>query len=170
MPGDIYLRFYEELNDYLPPGLRKREFAFPIAGETSVEHLLRLFGVPREEVELVLVNGISVGAQKLLVPGDRVSVYPVFESVNVAPVLKFRDKPLRRLRFVVETDLAELGVQLRALGFDVLVGSGGAPEEDRILLTSHPEAPASGRTRVYVVRSADLRAQIDDVLSRFDVS
>src|SRR5438876_798851 len=52
--------------------------------------------------------------------GARVSVYPVFESIDISPLLRLRPKPLRDPRFVLDTHLGRLAVYLRMLGFDTL--------------------------------------------------
>jgi hypothetical protein len=44
------------------------------------------FGVPHVAVELVVVNGESSDFSRLVRDGDRVGLYPVFESVDVTPV------------------------------------------------------------------------------------
>lgn len=46
--------------------------------------------MPHTEVDLILVNGVSVGFDYRLQAGDRVSVYPVFESLDVGPVNETR--------------------------------------------------------------------------------
>jgi hypothetical protein len=52
---------------------------------TSVRDFLESFGVPLTEVDLILVNGVSAGLDRLVRPGDRLSVYPVFESFDLGP-------------------------------------------------------------------------------------
>ena len=54
-------RFYEELNEFLAPERRGREFACPCARAATTKHMIEALGVPHTEVELVLVNGESVG-------------------------------------------------------------------------------------------------------------
>jgi hypothetical protein len=44
-------------------------------------------------------------------PGDAVSVYPVFESFDIASVSRVRPVPLRDLRFVLDVHLGRLAVQ-----------------------------------------------------------
>ena len=61
-------RFYEELNDFLAPERRGHEFASRCARAATTKHMIEALGVPHTEVELVLVNGESVGF------GDRKSV------------------------------------------------------------------------------------------------
>ena len=47
------------------------------------------------EVELILVNGVSVGFSHPVRDGDRISVYPKFEALDVSPLLRIRERPLR---------------------------------------------------------------------------
>jgi hypothetical protein len=54
-------RFYEELNDFLAPERRGREFSSTCARRATTKHMIEALGVPHTEVELVLVNGESVG-------------------------------------------------------------------------------------------------------------
>jgi uncharacterized protein len=171
MPGEIRLRFYEELNDYLPPERRKREFKFSLEMSASVGQVLENLGVPETEVELALVNGASVGLSRNLKPGDRVSLYPVFESFDVKPVLRIRNKPLRQTRFLVEPQMRRLAFYLRMLGFDAPVDSRtrNAEEDRRIVLTADSELLKSGLPRVYVVRERKPGRQLKEVLSRFDL-
>jgi uncharacterized protein with PIN domain len=51
---------------------------------------------------------------------DRISIYPLFESLDVTPLLRLRDKPLRSLRFIADAHLGKLARYLRLLGFDCL--------------------------------------------------
>ena len=57
----VTIRFYEELNDFLPSASRKKEIDFEFRGRRSVKDLIESFGVPHVEVDLILVNGESVG-------------------------------------------------------------------------------------------------------------
>lgn len=111
-------RFYEELNDFLAPARRRREFERVCARAATVKHEIEALGVPHTEVELVLVNGESVGFDRLLRDGDRVAVYPKFESLDVTSLLRVRDTPLRVMRFVADAHLGGLARLLRMAGFD----------------------------------------------------
>src|SRR5574337_389075 len=81
-------RFYEELNDFLPPERRKQEITVRCARAATTKHMIEALGVPHTEVELVLVNGESVGFERVLRDGDRVAVYPKFEAFDVTPLLR----------------------------------------------------------------------------------
>ena len=65
-------RFYEELNDFLPPDRRKLSFPYGFIGTPSVKDAVEAIGVPHTEVDLVVVNGQSVGWSYRLQDGDRV--------------------------------------------------------------------------------------------------
>jgi uncharacterized protein len=172
MSAEIFLRFYEELNDYLPPEKKKRDFACGFEGAATVGRMLERLGVPVSEVELVLVNGLSADLQHSLSPGDRVSIYPVFESFDVKPLLRIRREPLRRLRFLVDPQLSRLAFYLRRLGFEAPVESriDAAEGARQIVLTANPEISKSGLSRVYVVRERTPGQQLKGVLSRFHLS
>jgi uncharacterized protein with PIN domain len=137
------LRFYEELNDFLPHALRKRDIPLRFEPPAPVRHLVETVGVPHTEIELVLRNGESVDLEARVGDGDRLAVYPVFESFDVAPLLRLRAAPLREPRFAADAHLGRLARDLRLLGFDTVfandVGDDAlarrAAAEQRILLT-----------------------------------
>ena len=111
----VELRFYEELNDFLAPPRRKVAFTHELTRRTSVKDLIESFGVPHTEVEIILVNGQSVDFCYIVEPGDRISVYPMFESLDISPLIRLRDKPLRNPRFVIDANLGQLARYLRLL-------------------------------------------------------
>jgi hypothetical protein len=113
-------RFYEELNDFLRPELRKRTFSHAFNGTPAVKDVIEAIGVPHAEVDLVLIDGESVGFARRLRDGDRVAVYPVFERFDISPLTRLRPRPLRRTRFVLDVHLGTLARYLRLLGFDTL--------------------------------------------------
>ena len=90
-------RLYEELNDYLPAEKRKSDFSFSFNKTATVSEALHSLGVPMKEVDLVLVNGESVTFNHIINDGDRVSVYPIFESLDISGITRLRGKPLIKL-------------------------------------------------------------------------
>jgi hypothetical protein len=64
-------RFYEELNDFLPRGQRKRAFQYCCARRATVKQAIEAVGVPHTEVEIILVNGESVDFSYLVSDGER---------------------------------------------------------------------------------------------------
>ncbi len=87
-------RFYGPLNDFLPPARRGRTFDATCAPDATVKHMVEALGVPHTEVEVILINGQAVGFDRLLRAGDRVAVYPRFESPAIKPPLRLREWPL----------------------------------------------------------------------------
>ncbi|MDI6845588.1 MAG: MoaD/ThiS family protein [Candidatus Saccharicenans sp.] len=94
----VTFRFYEELNDYLPEDCRKRDFEVSFDRPVTVGKAIESLGVPRAEVDLILVNGRSVSFRYRLKDGDRVSVYPIFEQLDISGVTKVRKYPLLKLK------------------------------------------------------------------------
>lgn len=117
---EAVFRFYEELNDFLPPARRGVAFAVPCAERATVKHMIEALGVPHTEVELILVDGQTVGFDHLLADGERVAVYPVFEAMDVQPLLRVRAEPLRVTRFIADAHLGGLARLLRMAGFDTV--------------------------------------------------
>ncbi|HXG29168.1 MAG TPA: Mut7-C RNAse domain-containing protein [Nevskiales bacterium] len=178
MRGTASFRFYEELNDFLPPARRRRRFRYPFRGRRSVKDMIEALGVPHTEVDLILVNGRSVGFPYIVRDGDDISVYPVFESFDIAPLQRLRPKPLRVTRFVLDTHLGTLARYLRTLGFDSLYRNDWhdaelariSDEERRILLTRDVGLLKRSRvTRGCFLRETDPRRQLREVVARLDL-
>ena len=172
-------RFYEELNDFLAPDRRKREFSVPCARAATTKHMIEALGVPHTEVELIVVNGESVGFDRLLADGDRVAVYPRFEALDVTPVLRVRDHPLRETRFVADAHLGGLAHMLRMLGFDTLYDNGFADDaiaalserEGRIVLTRDRELlKRRAVTHGCYVHALKSEAQLREIVERLDLA
>jgi len=175
----VYLRFYAELNDHLAPGERYRALERAVPVPASVKDLIESCGVPHTEVELIVVNGVSVSFSHLAAPGDRVAVYPVFESFDVSPELRARPAPLRDPRFVLDVHLGKLAAYLRMLGFDSYYRNclddaelaGISAAEHRILLTrDRGLLKRSAVTHGYWLRETDSRGQLAETIARFDLA
>ena len=171
-------RFYEELNDFLAPALRKRAFAYAFNGTPSVKDAIEAIGVPHTEVDLVLVDGESVDFTRRLAGGERVAVYPVFERLDISPVTRLRARPLRLTRFVLDVHLGKLARYLRLLGFDTLYRNdyddaaiiGLARGESRIILTRDKGLLKHGAvTHGYWVRATAPRQQLAEIVRVFDL-
>ena len=125
----IYIRFYEELNDFLPEERKKKRFEHQFIDRTSVKDLIESLGVPHTEVDLILVNGKSVNFKYLINDSDDISVYPVFESLDISEVQHLRPKPLREPKFICDVHLGKLARYLRMMGFDVFYKNNFDDEE-----------------------------------------
>ena len=179
MDSCVHLRFYAELNDHLPPDSRYHpvERCFAVPG--SVKDLIESCGVPHTEVELIVVDGQSVDFSYVVQNGDRIAVYPVFEALDITPALRVRPAPLRDPQFVLDVHLGKLAAYMRMLGFDSLYRNcledaelaRISAAEHRILLTrDRGLLKRSAVTHGYWLRETDSRAQLAEIVHRFDLS
>lgn len=173
------LRFYAELRDFLPADLRSGEVvrSFDVPG--SVKDMIEACGVPHTEVDLILANSRSVDFSYLVEDGDRISVFPQFESFDISPILKVRPEPIREMRFVADNHLGRLTRFLRLLGLDTRYDQDWSdPElvristsEHRILLTRDIQLLKNGSlTHGYYVRAIYPREQLTEIVRRFQLS
>jgi len=179
MTLSVTLRFYEELNDFLPGPRRKRRFAHALHGPGSVKDLVESLGVPHTEIDLILVNGRSVRFTHPVRPGDDIAVYPMFEALDITPLLRLRPKPLRVTRFVLDVHLGRLARYLRLLGFDTLYRNDYTHAtlahlsrlQRRILLT-RDRGLLKRRivTRGCFLRETQAEAQLREVVTRLDLA
>lgn len=174
----VWVRCYQELGDHLPPFCRGRCFSVPIRSERTLAALLDLLELPREEVDLALINSRTAGFSDPVRPGDHVSLYPVFESLDIASVTGLRSVPLRRLRFLADNGLEQLAALLREAGLDASEGKGLSRSElarrsrgeGCVLLTLDPGVIGEyNLDKAHVLRSSDPRSQCREVLRRFDL-
>ena len=172
-------RFYAELNDFIAPERRGREFSCRCARAASAKHMIEALGVPHTEVELVLVNGESVGFEHALRDGDRLAAYPKFEAFDVTPLLRVRDRALRETRFIADAHLGGLAHLLRMVGFDTLYDNHFrddeiervAAAEERIVLTRDRELlKRRGITHGCYVRELHSEAQLHEIFDRLDLA
>jgi len=126
---EVMFRFYEELNDFLPAQRRKRDFQVGFKGRESVKDMIEALGVPHTEVDLILVNGKSVDFGCIIRDKDRISVYPLFESLDIRDVTRLREIPLRQTRFIADVNIGDIVKYMRALGLDVYYDASLSPRE-----------------------------------------
>ena len=171
-------RFYEELNDFLPPARRKRSFTAGISGMPAVKDPIEALGVPHTEVDMILVDGAPVPFSHRLHGGERVAVYPVFERFELAEANRLRPRPLREPRFVLDVHLGRLASYMRLLGFDCLYHNDYrdadlldvSVREHRIVLTRDAALLKHATlTHGAFVHARDPRRQLREVLDRFQL-
>ncbi len=176
--GRASFRFYAELNDHLPREQQYQTLEKSFFTPGAVKDMIESFGVPHTEVDLIAANGRSVDFSYLVQDGDRIAVYPVFESFDVAGEQRLRHQPLRDPRFILDVHLGKLAAYLRMLGFDAEYGRSLTDAqlvristgEHRILLTRDRGLLKHGAlTHGYWVRETNSRRQIAEVVHRFDL-
>jgi uncharacterized protein with PIN domain len=178
MQAQVNIRFYEELNDFLPQEKQKVDFNLVLKKTGSIKDLVESLGAPHTEVDLIIVNGKSVDFNYQVEAGDRISVYPVFESLDISSLRHCQPEPLRKTRFVLDVHLGRLAAYLRMLGFDTLYRNDYddpeladiSTDQHRILLTCDRKLLMRKQiTHGYFVRSRQPQQQLLEVLSRFDL-
>jgi uncharacterized protein len=178
MPNTAEFRLYEELNDFLLPEYYKQSFPYTFNGHPAIKDSIEALGVPHSEVELIIVNGGSVGFDYQLQNHDRVSVYPVFESLDITPLVQLRERPLRNPCFILDVHLGKLARLLRMLGFDSLYRNDFTDQEiiaisaheKRIILTRDIGLLKNGAvTHGYWVRSTHPEEQIRELVHRLQL-
>jgi uncharacterized protein with PIN domain len=174
----IHFRFYEELNDFLPEEKRKVRFAHNYIDRASIKDVIESLSIPHTEIDMILANEKSVDFDYLVNDGDDISVYPVFESLDISDVQHLRPKPLRTPKFIADVHLGRLARYLRMMGFDVLYENNF--NDDVIIKTSLEEKRAiltkdrgilkrSEVTHGYWVRSSKVKEQVIEIIKRFDL-
>ncbi len=178
VPREIHIRFYAELNDFLPPEHCQRAFRYEFHGTPSVKDTIEAIGVPHTEVDVILIDDSSVDFDYLLRGGERIAVYPVFERFDVSPLTRLRPAPLRETRFVADVHLGSLARHLRLLGFDTTWERDHDDEEiieiacseRRIILTRDMGILKNGRvTHGYWLRNTDPARQLEEVVRALDL-
>lgn len=132
-------------------------------------------GVPHTEIDLILVDGVSVGFDRRLRGGERVAVYPEFERFDITPIHRLRPAPLREPRFVADVHLGTLARYLRLLGFDTRYGNELIDDAELAELTSREKRVLLTRDvgllkrkvveRGQWLRSRDPERQVEEVVA-----
>jgi uncharacterized protein with PIN domain len=174
----VEVRVYAELNDFVRPELRGMAVTRSCEPHQTVKDVIEAFGVPHTEVDLVLVNGEPVGFGHRPAPGDRLAVYPMFETIDIGPVNRLRPLPLRDPRFVADVHLGDVARLLRLVGLDVRWANDWDDDtlaaisetEHRILLTRDRGLLKRRRiTHGLFVRPGTAVEQAADVVRRLDL-
>lgn len=172
----VWFRFYEELNDFLPSSKRKTSFEYSFKGNPSVKDAVESLGIPHVEVDMIIVNGKPVDFSYKIKSEDQISVYPVFESMDISGVSPLREKPLRFTKFILDVHLGRLSKYLRLCGFDTFFNTGLddseiinlSLKEHRIILTRDRGLLKNKLvTHGYWIRLTNPVGQVREVLQRF---
>lgn len=174
----VTFRFYEELNDFLAKEHRKVTFTYQFNNNPRVIEVIEQLGVPHSGIDLILINGKSVGFDERLQDQDHIAVYPVFEAIDITAINKLRPKPLRQNKFILDVHLGRLAKYLRMCGFDCYYENLDdneiielALEQRRIILTKDKNLLKDKRvTHGYWVRATLPKKQLLEIIKRFDLA
>ena len=175
---EVHVRCYAELNDGLPLWRRFRDSSLALEREATVADLIAVLRIAEADVDLVLLNGTSAPLDAPVHDGDRLALYPVFESFDIGGTQRIRTRPLRAPRFVLDVHLGKLAAHLRMLGFDAAYRTDAKDEEliresvaaQRILLSRDRALVVDPRlSRAFAIRSGDPTEQLAEVMERFQL-
>lgn len=174
----ITLRFYGDLNELVSTNHKQTVFERSLPGPTSVKDLIEGCGVPHTEVDVILVDGKSSGFSYLIQGGERVSVYPFFDAMDLPDGDRLQQSTLSDPRFLVDVNLGKLARYLRLSGFDTVYHTHAKDddlveqmlEEDRALLSRDRKLlMRKVVTCGYLPRSDQAAIQLEEVFRRFDL-
>jgi hypothetical protein len=83
-------RFYSELNEFLPAVLRQRRFNLLQCQGSTVMEMIELLNIPCTAVELILVNGEPMDFSCIAQADDRISVYPLFRTIDISTMHRIK--------------------------------------------------------------------------------
>ena len=173
---EVTVRAYGPLNDFLPRHRRQVSWKHSVHSHPSVKDVVESLGIPHPEIDLILVNGASVGFDHITRSGDRIAVFPLFATLDITTLTRVRPRPLAVIRFVADVHLGKLARHLRLAGLDTAYRDDAddaalaelADREGRILLTRDQGLlKRRAVTYGYFVRETNPHRQFVEVLRRF---
>jgi len=177
--GIAIVRFYEELNDYLPKIYHKKEINYTFNSGSDIKEMINFFNIPPEKIDFIIVNGNSQGYDYVLKDLDFVSIYPAFESFDISEVQPLHKKPLRNLIFICDSHLGKLCKYMRMLGFDTLYFNNISKskiidisiKEKRIIVTrNYKLIKDCNVSHIVLIKSDNAKEQILEIISKLDLS
>ena len=178
MSDYITLRFYQELNDFLPIAKRNSSFKHHFKQAGSIKDVFESLGLPHTEVDVIIANEQSVTFDYQIKHGDQIGVYPLFESLDISPITHLQPAPFSKIKFVLDVHLGRLAAYLRMLGFDTLYQNNYEDSElanisvaeQRILLTCDKKLLMRKIiTQGYYVRERQPKKQLLEIIKRFEL-
>lgn len=176
--SEIVCRFYGELNDFLPLACRKHDFKSKFKGRESVKDKIEAMGVPHTEVDVILVNGRSVGFDYILEDGDHMGVYPGMETLNMRGITHLGQIPTGNPRFIADGNIHDVVKTMRALGLDVFEDATLSPEEivhmsiheKRIVLSKNRQLLKRRRVvHGIFIRHGEVQVQVRKIVNRLSL-
>jgi uncharacterized protein with PIN domain len=171
-------RFYDELNFFLPRRYQHATIEHHFGWRASIKDMIESLGVPHAEIELIVVNGVSVSFDYIVRPGDSIGVCARGDSLDVSPRVLLRRPLIGGPAFVLDQHLGRLAAYLRMMGFDTLYRNDYHDDElarisqaeDRVLLTRDVGLlKRSIVTYGCYVRATHPEKQLLEITRRFDL-
>jgi len=173
-----YFRFYGNLNDFVARARRGCTSAAVCARRATSKHMIEALGVPHTEVALMLLNGETASLDRILCNGDRLAVYPPFETFDLGP-LRVLPAPPSTLRFLADAHLGGLARLLRMAGFDTLydqelddaaIADIGARDERIVLTRDRDLLKRRVLTHGCYVHALKAELQLKEIVERLELA
>ena len=113
-----YFRFHDDLTIFLQDKTDNGCVTIRFKGHETVKHLIESLGVPHTEVDVILVNGNSVGFDWRPQNGDKIYVYAQIDNLVLKSLQRLKPESEGKPRFVLDGHLGKLASYLRLLGYD----------------------------------------------------
>ena len=72
----VEIRAFGRLSDFLKKKKRRDPLFFPVEAAITGNELAGKLAIPREEIEVIIVNGVTQSLSYSIQPGDRVAFVP----------------------------------------------------------------------------------------------
>ncbi|MCB1984257.1 MAG: Mut7-C ubiquitin/RNAse domain-containing protein [Burkholderiales bacterium] len=176
-----HLHFHADLKDFIVPLERHKIIVHDFNRKASIKDVIESYNVPHTEIDLILVNDISVGFDYIVQNGDDIHVHPLYPRSQ-----KFRARPILHLsppisgkpKFIIDVNLGRLARYMRLLGFDCLYCNHFddktiaeiSSKTQRIVLTRDRKLlKRKVITYGYFVRAEFPKIQVKEVLIKFNL-
>jgi len=172
-------RFHDSLKFFLPRKQKNQPITHTFDWKASIKDMVESMGVPHPEVELLVVNGTSVGWDYIVQPDDEIDIHPQFDAISLTDKTPLFPVYSGKPRFILDTHLGRLAAYLRMMGFDTLYRNDYpddelaqvSHDENRILLTR--DVGLLKRSLViygYFVRHTKPRQRILEIAQRYNLA
>lgn len=178
----VYLIFYGALNDFLSSAERNKAVTHRFNRKTSVKDAIESHNVPHPEIDLIIVNGVSVDFNYYIQPGDNIHVHPLNSSTarqaNSAQLVHLAPRIVDKPGFIVDVNLGRLARYLRLLGLDCLYCNHFddttiaeiSSKTQRVILTRDRKLLQRKIIKHgYFVRTEAPKTQVKEVLTKFNL-
>jgi uncharacterized protein with PIN domain len=171
--------FFGELNFFLPKSHRYQPFTHAFTWKASIKDMVESLGPPHCEIDLLMVNGVSVGFDHIVMPKSHICVYDHATAITVDERVLLRSPLYGKPRFVLDTHLGRLASYLRMMGFDTLYRNDYPDDvlaeisdlDGRVLLTRDIGLLKRGRVQHgYFIRATNPKQQIVEIIRRYNLS
>ncbi len=176
----LTLSFHRELRWLLAKRYRQqKKIVYDLGRRTSIKDAVEAFDVPHTEIGELLVNDKSVDFSYLVQDGDQITILPCPVPTDPCKPCLLRPRPLPRLRFLVDINVARLHSYLRMAGFETLYEPNLEDEaiaclavEKACLLLSRDRGLLRRKivTHGHLLRAQDPVEQLAEVIRQYDLT